>query len=76
MRCLTAIFDANKVIATQEYRGGGPKPHKMNKSKVGHRDSSLINFTTMDAIGRLNSVSYSAKECLYARVVAAKVASH
>ncbi|HEX8676542.1 MAG TPA: hypothetical protein VF700_04940 [Segetibacter sp.] len=61
---------------TKEYRGGAPAPHRMNKSNVGHRNSSLINFTTIDAIGRVNSVSYSAKECLYARVVAAKVGSH
>ncbi len=54
----------------------GPKPHKMNESNVREQNSSLIILGSKDAIGRYNSRLYSASKCLYARVVAAKVASH
>jgi hypothetical protein len=70
----------NEVLKVEECDArvpwAGPKPHKMNKSNVRQQNSSLIILKTKDAIGRYNSRLYSASKCLYARVVAAKVASH
>ncbi|HEX8676600.1 MAG TPA: hypothetical protein VF700_05230, partial [Segetibacter sp.] len=53
----------------------GSKPGKMNKSNDNDQKSSLIILSKKDAIGYHNRPSYSARECLYARIVAAKVAS-
>jgi hypothetical protein len=55
---------------------GGPKAKQNEQKLMRQQNSSLIILKNKDAIGRYNSQLYSALECLYARVVAAKVASH